>query len=157
MNNSCKYEKLKLDYDKDTKTLIDESYDIFCEILGKDDLTFRNKKVFFKTEMDLHNNKELGYEHIVSMKNMGMRLYEKNRMIYLPIIEKIFKNCCNNQCNNIKIYKDKKDICIWCKKLDYLIVITERKNGYLLQTAYPIVYDHKRKEVEKKANENGIY
>lgn len=41
--------------------------------------------------------------------------------------------------------------------MDYLIVITERKNGYLLQTAYPIIYNHKRKEVEKKANENGIF
>ena len=87
---------LKLDYNKDTKSLIDESYAIFCEILNKNELMFKNKKVFFKTEMDLHNNRELGYEHIVSMKNMNMRLYEKNIMIYLPIIEKILKHCCND-------------------------------------------------------------
>ena len=34
--------------------------------------------------------KELGYEHIISMKNnMGLRIYEKNRIIYMPILEKI--------------------------------------------------------------------
>ena len=77
-------------------------------------------------------------------------------MIYVPLIEKIFNNCCDKECDNIRIYKDKKDICIWCKKINYLIIITKRKNGYLLQTAYPIIYKHKIKEIEKKANENGI-
>lgn len=156
--NKCKFENLKLDETKNINTLINESYENFREMLTKDNLSFQNKKIIFKTEMDLHNNKELGFEHIVSMKNeMSMRLYDKNRMLYVPLIEKILQNCCNGQCNEIKIYKDKKDICIWCKKLDYLIVLSERKEGYLLQTAYPIIYEHKRNQVEKKANENGIF
>lgn len=157
MSSNCQYEKNKLNCDKDIRTLIEESYTVFCKMLKDNKLTFKNKSVFFKTEMDLHNNRELGYEHIVSMKNQKMRLYEKNRMIYLPVIEPILTKCCNSKCDDIKVYRDKKDICIWCKKLDYLIVLTERKNGYLLQTAYPIIYNHKRKEVERKANENGIF
>ena len=158
MTDNCKYENLKLDLNKDTNVLIDESYQAYSNTLLKNEINFKGKKLLLKTEKDLHTMKELGYEHIVSMKNkLGLRIYEKNRMIYVLLIEKIFNNCCDKQCDSIRIYKDKKDICIWCKKMDYLIVITERKNGYLLQTAYPIIYNHKRKEVEKKANENGIF
>lgn len=158
MTDNCKYENLKLDSNKDTNVLIDESYQAYSNTLLKNEINFKGKKLLLKTEKDLHTMKELGYEHIVSMKNdLGLRIYEKNRMIYVPLIEKIFNHCCDKQCDSIRIYKDKKDICIWCKKMDYLIVITERKNGYLLQTAYPIIYNHKRKEVEKKANENGIF
>ena len=158
MTNNCKYENLKLNINKDMHDLIDESYRVFSNTLLKNEIIFKGKKILLKTEKDLHTMKELGYEHIVSMKNdLGLRIYEKNRMVYIPLIEKIFNKCCDKQCSNIKIYKDKKDICIWCKKLNYLIVITERENGYLLQTAYPIIYNHKRQEVEKKANENGIF
>ena len=84
-------------------------------------LILKVKKLLLKTEKDLHTMKELGYEHIVSMKNkLGLRIYEKNRMIYVPLIEKIINNCCDKQCDSIRIYKDRKDICIWCKKMDYL-------------------------------------
>ncbi len=158
MINKCEYENLKLDINKDTNALIEESYQIYNNTLLKSKITFKGKILLLKSEKDLHTMKEQGYEHIVSMKNnLGLRIYEKNRMIYIPLIEKIFNNCSDKQCNNLKIYKDKNDICIWCKKLDYLIVLSERKNGYLLQTAYPIIYNHKRKEVEQKANENGIF
>ncbi len=158
MTNRCKFEDLKLDLNKDLNVLINESYQAYSNTLLNNEITFKNKKLILKTEKDLHTMKELGFEHIVSMKNnLGLRIYDKNRMIYMPIIEKIFNNCCYEQCSSIKIYKDKKDICIWCKRLAYLIILSERKNGYLLQTAYPIIYNHKRKEVERKANENGIY
>ena len=73
------------------------------------------------------------------------------------MIKIIFCDCLTNKSEDITIYRDRKDICIWCKKLNYLIVLTERENGYLLQTAYPIIYKNKLREVEKKANENGIY
>lgn len=158
MTNSCKYKNLELDINKNINDLIDESYQIFNETLLNSEIYFKGKKVLFKTEKDLHTMKELGYEHIISMENsLGLRIYEKNRIIYVPLIEKILKDCCNKNCDNIKIYKDRKDICIWCKRLDYLIVLAERKNGYLLQTAYPIIYTNKRKSVEKKAYENGIF
>ncbi len=45
---------------------------------------------------------------------------------------------------------------LFCKELNYLIVLADRKDKYLLQTAYPVIYENKRKEVERKANENGI-
>lgn len=157
MKNNCNLVSEKLDINQDTNSLIEESYSFFKTMLNANNLYFNNKKLLLKNEKDLHTMKELGFEHIVSIKNhLGLRIYEKNRMIYLPLIEKIFKNCCVNKCEDIKIYKDRGDICIWCKKLDYLIVVTPRKDFFLLQTAYPIIYEKKRKEVEKKANENGI-
>ena len=106
MTNSCKYKNLELDINKNINDLIDESYQIFNETLLNSEIYFKGKKVLFKTEKDLHTMKELGYEHIISMENsLGLRIYEKNRIIYVPLIEKILKNCCNKNCDNIKIYK----------------------------------------------------
>ena len=117
MTDNCKYESLKLDSNKDTNVLIDESYQAYSNTLLKNEINFKGKKILLKTEKDLHTMKELGYEHIVSMKNdLGLRIYEKNRMIYVPLIEKIFNHCCDKQCDSIRIYKDKKDICIWCRE-----------------------------------------
>lgn len=156
--NNCKCEQIKLDINKDTNTLINESYDYYKALSSEEDIYFNNKIILFKNEIDVHTMKELGFEHIISMKNnIGLRIYEKNRMIYLPMIKIIFCDCLTNKSEDITIYRDRKDICIWCKKLNYLIVLTERENGYLLQTAYPIIYKNKLREVEKKANENGIY
>lgn len=156
--NNCKCEQIKLDINKDTNTLINESYDYYKSLSSEEDIYFNNKIMLFKKEIDVHTMKELGFEHIISMKNnIGLRTYEKNRMIYLPIIKIIFCDCLPKKCENLAIYRDKKDICIWCKKLNYLIVLAEREKGYLLQTAYPIIYKNKLREVEKKANENGIY
>ena len=91
MTDNCKYENLKLDSNKDTNVLIDESYQAYSNTLLKNEINFKGKKLLLKTEKDLHTMKELGYEHIVSMKNdLGLRIYEKNRMIYVPLIEKIF-------------------------------------------------------------------
>lgn len=156
--NNCKYENELLDINDDINILINNAYDYYKNFSLKNDIYFNNKKVFFKTELDVHTMKELGFEHIISMKNnIGLRTYEKNRMIYIPLIKIIFHNCLSDKCNSITIYKDKGDICIWCKKLNYLIVLSERKKGYLLQTAYPIIYKNKLHDVERKANENGIY
>ena len=155
MNNNCKYKDLILTDKKGQNDLLEESYKSFCDCMNSN-ITFRGKSVWYKREMDLHNNKELGFEHIVSMKNNGYRIYEKNRMLYVPLIKRILSNCSNVRCNNIVIYRDGKDICIWCRENKYLIVLNERKNGYLLNTAYPVIYENKIKEIERKANENGL-
>ena len=80
MTDNCKYENLKLDLNKDTNVLIDESYQEYSNTLLKNEINFKGKKLLLKTEKDLHTMKELGYEHIVSMKNkLGLRIYEKKQ------------------------------------------------------------------------------
>lgn len=156
VNNECEYRSTILDSSKDTNTLIKESYAAFCNCMTSD-LQFNGQKVLYKTEKDLHTMKELGFQHIVSIKNnLGIRIYEPNRMLYVPLIKEILSNCIKNSCNHISIYKDYKDICVWCRKNKYLIVLTPRKDGYLLNTAYPVIYTNKINEIEKKANENGL-
>lgn len=155
VNSNCIYKNLILNDRKELNVLLKESYDSFCNCMSSN-VTFRGKKVWYKTEMDLHNNRELGFEHLVSMKKSGLRIYEKNRTLYVPLIKEILSRCSNNHCGNISIYRDGKDICVWCRDNRYLIVLNERKNGYLLNTAYPVIYSNKLYEVEKKANENGL-
>lgn len=157
MKDNCKFNHLILDSNKDTSSLLDESYVSFCECMNSD-LKFMGKKILFKTEKDLQVMKELGFQHIVSMtKKFGMRLYEPNRMIYVPLIRQIISDCSSSKkCPHIAIYKDNKDICIWCRNNKFLIVLTPRNKGYLLNTAYPVIYSHKINQIEKKINENGL-
>ena len=156
MNNNCKYSNCILDSTKETNELIEESYKAFTECTTNH-LSFMGSKIIYKTEKDLHTNKELGFEHIVSMKKKyGIRIYEKNRMVYVPLIKKILSDCSNKTCKHIVIYKDNSDICIWCRKNKFLIVLSPRENGYLLNTAYPVIYKRKIYTIEKKANENGL-
>lgn len=156
---NCAHKNCKLDEKKNLKDLSDEAYKIFKEFLTDDTLVFRGKKILFKTEKDFFTFRELGFEHIVSMedKKTRIRIYDKNRLIYLPFIKKIINNCCNGSCTDIKIFKDKADICIWCKSSDFVIILNKRENGFLLLTAYPVIYNHKRSSLEKKANENDSY
>lgn len=156
VNNECKYSCTIIDSSKDTNTLIKDSYEAFCECMNAD-LQFMGQRILYKTEKDLHTMKELGFQHIISMKNnLGIRIYEPNRMIYVPLIKEILSDCSKKTCNHISIYRDNKDICIWCRKNKFLIVLTPRKDGYLLNTAYPVIYTNKINEIEKKANENGL-
>lgn len=158
MKNQCDVLKNKLDETKALNEVIDEAYVIFKKYIKDDTFVFKNKKVFFKTEIDKSSFREQGFEHIITkdFSKTAFRLYDKNRVVHLPIIEDLIKRCCLNNCCDIKIFKDKKDICIWCKNIDFLIILSERQNGYVLLTAYPVIYEHKRQSLEKKANENGL-
>ena len=157
-SENCNILNKKLDESGNLNELIAEAYVIFEKYIKDDNFTFRNKKMFFKTEIDSLTFRKQGFEHIITkdFQKSRIRLYEKNRVAHLPLIEDIIKQCCCGNCTAIKIFKDKKDICVWCKKIDFLIVLSERQNGYVLLTAYPVIYEHKRKALEKKANENGL-
>jgi len=157
MNDNCKYKGLLLNSNEDLKELIDKSYNCFFDCMN-DNTYFMGKKVLYKREKDLNFMKELGYLHIVTMENESkIRIFEKNRMIYVPFIKNILTDCCSEKkCNEIAIYKDNKDICIWCRKIKYLIVLSPRNNGILLKTAYPVIYDRKIHTIEKKINENDL-
>ena len=38
-----------------------------------------------------------------------------------------------------------------------MIVLIPRKDGYLLNTAYPVIFPNKIREIEKKANDRGNF
>ena len=77
--NNCKCEQIKLDINKDTNTLINESYDYYKALSSEEDIYFNNKIILFKNEIDVHTMKELGFEHIISMKNnIGLRNDQNN-------------------------------------------------------------------------------
>ena len=157
MINSCKYEDLLLDSNDDMNELIAKSYASFCDCMNSEELSFMNQKILYKKEKDLQYMKEFGYLHIASMENeMKIRIFDKSRMMYIPLIKNILADCSKKSCSNIAVYRDNKDICIWCRKNKYLIVLSPREKGYLLNTAYPVIYDRKIYTIEKKANENGL-
>lgn len=153
----CKYKQYKLDANKKIHQLIDEAYQIFKSYLDGKNLNFENEQVDFKTEKNIFTFREQSFEHLISkqINKPHVRIYDKNRIVHIPYIETILNQCCNESCENLKIFRDDKYICVWCEMIDFLIVLSKReKKGYLLLTAYPITYPNKRKTLKKTYMKN---
>lgn len=59
---------------------------------------------------------------------------------------------CQNDCPHLLVWENirhsKHNIILFCPELDYVVVLTKRKKGYLLlTTAYPIDHPHRREDL----------
>lgn len=68
--------------------------------------------------------------------------------------EEIIKNCTSRKCSRLLIWenirKGKKNVLLYCQKLNYLVVLRAMKNYYLLVTAYPVEREHTRRKLIKE-------
>lgn len=66
----------------------------------------------------------------------------------------ILKECIPNLCNGIKIWENKRhgktNILIFCTNVDYLIVLSKRRDYLLLTTAYPVEHEHRKVSLLKE-------
>lgn len=81
----------------------------------------------------------------------NLRRYEK-----ITWANQLLINCSNIKCSNLLIWenirKGKRNILLYCKDIDYLVVLGKRRNYLLLVTAYPIEKDHTRRKLMKEYN-----
>ncbi len=64
---------------------------------------------------------------------------------------------CVHYCDKIltwkNIRKGKTRILIWCKEIEYLVVLDERKDFCIFWTAYPVTYRHTKEKLQKEYDE----
>jgi hypothetical protein len=84
---------------------------------------------------------------------------EQNRIPDLRRCERILwpsyilESCIDN-CDKILIWENKrkndKRILIWCKTVEYLIVLAKRKDYVIFWTAYPVINKHTQCKLQKE-------
>lgn len=66
----------------------------------------------------------------------------------------ILKECVPRLCSDIKVWENtrhgKENILIFCTNVDYLIVLSKRRDYLLLTTAYPVEHKNRKKDLLKE-------
>lgn len=124
------------------------------------DETFQNHKFYLDGKPINHkkhptfNNKSATFWHIISSgpneenRNADLRRYER---IAWPAF--ILDYCASN-CSNLLIWKNKRKgktrVILWCREIDYVVVLDERPEFLIFWTAYPVTYKHTHHKLLKE-------
>ena len=134
-------------------------YPIYKNAIADNNFVFRGKPVKVFTTLNF-NLQHQTFEHLTTKGNQD-RLYNVERCERLKWIHDILSNCCNGcadyrvfQDTNWKPHRKERRFIIWCVKEDYVIILEERERDYMLITAYKILYDNKRNDLETLFNKS---
>jgi hypothetical protein len=127
-------------YDKSDE-LLKEAYDLFREkVIYNETLRTLNKTIKVDHKLYAPDLVVNSFDHIISVKKMGMRVLSDKKLSIVPIITHFITECTNLKCENIEVIpasvKDR--LVIRCAKTGLTIILAYRKreNDYLLITAY---------------------
>lgn len=142
-----------LDYENDL-------YNNFNGLYNNADLFYMEQPVKMKhypPEYDIKSGfYHLIYENYDDNKTEENRVPNLERCKRLHWIRVIIEECSVAPCKNLLVWKNKRNgkinVLLYCIDLDYLVVLSERKNYYLLTTAYPVNTSHRRDSLQKEYN-----
>jgi hypothetical protein len=143
------------EYEGDWEQFLNAIYSVFKTDLIDNKTFFATKEVGINYEK-LYQEKERSFWHIISEgKNDIDRLPDLRRCERIawvkPFIELVF--CAG--CTNIRMWKklhakSKKDrYYIWCTDVDFIVILEDRKNYFLLITAFVVKYPDTRESYHK--------
>lgn len=142
-------------------TYEDATYELFLQLYESISFYFEEKPVIMKHFPPTYTSRS-GFYHLTceNYNHTGneddrvpnLRRYERIKWPRI-IIENIQRDC-----PHLRVWKNKRhgktNILILCVELKYVIVLSERKEGYLLlTTAYPIEYEHTLAKMLKEYEE----
>jgi len=133
-------------------------YRIFIELYEQSRLFFRSVKVTMK-HYPPEYDKRSGFYHL-TCENYDQTGNEEDRIPNLDRYRKIkwadqlISYCETDGCENFLVWENERkgntNVLLYCKDIDYLVVLGKRQNYFLLVTAYPIHYDHTRDKLMKE-------
>lgn len=131
-----------------------ELYLVYSQEIANENFNFHGKPVKVFTDLNC-NLQHQTFEHLTT-KGDNNRLYNSKRCERLHWIKDILKNVCCG-CKDYRVFLDSKwkknnakRYIIWCVREDYVIILEERQFDVFLITAYCIIYDDKRKQLQKE-------
>lgn len=135
-------------------------YPIYLENIAQNTFSFHGKPVRVFTDLNC-NLQHCTFEHLTTKGNNG-RLYNIKRCERIVWIKDILNGICQ-RCVKYRVFKDKKwkpnkphtsRYIIWCTEEDYVIILEERERQVMLITAYCVLYENKRRDLERAFNES---
>ncbi|MGH2331135.1 hypothetical protein [Thermoanaerobacter mathranii] len=137
---------------QDTNEYLNYIYQLYLNDFS-DQLTYYNGKPVKTAKSLSYNLRETTFEHIVTEKYQGKRIYDMERCKRIKWVKYLLMNPICQKCSYLRCFREKaKRVIIWCTKVDYVIVLDDRKDHYFLVTAYYVKYENKRRELQYKAN-----
>lgn len=132
---------------KDYHEYEDAVYNAYEISYGSKHFSYNGMPIYQK-KMPLFKDKPCTFWHIISSgpeetsRIPDLRRYER---VQWP---GFILSYCVNQCSKLLIWettrKTKNRVLLWCKDIDYLVVLDKRKDFYLFWTAYPVTYERKK-------------
>lgn len=139
-------------YDGDYEAYERKIYSLFEEKYISSKMSFQGKMVYQKRHPE-YKGKSATFWHITSEgekeddRRPDLRRYER---ITWPAF---FIEQCSINCKNLYVWENKrksqKRTLLLCNDLDYLVVLSNRADYYVLWTAYPVGKNHKKKLVRE--------
>jgi hypothetical protein len=135
-------------------------YKIFTELYEQEKLFYKEQPVRMKHYPPDYDIKT-GFYHMIC-ENYQHTGNEKDRKPNMRRCERIkwpteIIGNCSKICEKIMIWENerhgKRNVLLFCPELDYLIVLSKRKNYFLLTTAYPVEYSNRRNDLIKEYTE----
>lgn len=149
---------------ENTNDYHDRAYKVFKKEIIDEKLIFNGKEVRTR-EYPIIDNKVQSFFHIISeesKKGVKIRLYKPERVRMIPCISKMIKNytecqTCNDNCSKIKVwsapFKGKQfRTKIFFEDENYIIILEERKDYYLLVSAYVVDRQDRKIDLLKEYN-----
>lgn len=137
----------------------DMLYQIFLLLYEKGTLHYKENLVHMKHYPPDYGPKT-GFYHMIC-ENYQHTGNEEDRKPNLRRCERLewakqFIEKCSQSCEKLMVWENqrhgKKNILLFCPDLNYLVVLSKRRDYYLLTTAYPVDYPNKRKDLIKEYN-----
>lgn len=144
------FSSFKGDYDEYENKV----YDIYMNTFGNNIFYFKGKRIMEKKLPLYKNNKSGTFWHIISKgENESTRTPDFNRCARVSWPAFLLRHCCH-ECDKILIWENKRRnktrTLLWCKDINYLVVLDNRKDFYLFWTAYPVTRKHTIQKLQKE-------
>ena len=143
-------------YNGDYQKYEDAVYKVFEDTFADKQYYFRGKRIAHK-KIPIFKDKSGTFWHIVSSGEI-----EDERIPDFRRYERIawpgyILDYCSENCDKILVWennrKGKKRILLWCKEIDYIVILDSRTDFYIFWTAYPINQGHTKRKLQKEYDE----
>jgi len=160
MNDIC--DKLpktlsKSDFNNDYNLFLSAAYTVYKKVFIDNNITFKGAPIQTNRAINC-DLRYIGFEHVTTKDTGGYhkdyRTYNEKRIERVPWLKHLITGAeCSGVCDGYRVFSEikhnKVQFLIWCVDEDYLIVLEDRNTYYFLITAYCILYDQKREQLEK--------
>lgn len=141
-------------YNGDWKSYEADLYEYFKNDFILTSPFFNNRQVNIDRKTD-EDEREVIFWHIISEGKVECaRKPDFRRCERIRWIRKIIEHW---QALSIKVWRKRKKrqirIYLWIESYEYLVALIDRKNYYLLLTAFPVVQEHSKRKLRKEFEE----
>ncbi|MBC8277461.1 MAG: hypothetical protein H8E46_04465 [FCB group bacterium] len=145
---------IAIQQDEKLEDYIDRIYQQFSSDFKDKGVTYKGLPVYLKKQ-PLQENKEASFWHIItSVQGEDRRKLNLPRCVRIAWIKWIIEN---SNSDLIKVWENERNyekrVLLFLDEQDYLIVLTKRKDYYLLWTAYMVSQKHSKKKLLNEYHE----